>query len=180
MTTGRAVLTNHKSLLTPARRACPPWRGEADQTLRRDARIEIHLTPIPSTKLPFLIATICTLLLHALRGHFRGSELQLRHKNGHNGHTFGASRHFGTSAALFARAKKDRVWSSRVTSHQSLVTTNKQRKAKKNLIATTPNSKIGQSHRKRRTSQNLIATKTALPVRLVFAGHPKGGQIRHR
>jgi hypothetical protein len=62
--------------------------------------------------------------------------------------------------------KTSRLRFPRAISHDSQVTVHQ---AKKKLIATTPNSKIAASPGTQRRSQKLIATKTACPVRRMFA-----------
>ena len=152
------------------------------------ARIEMSVTPIPSTKLhpdaSGLLDTQTTFRrlrggcegLGRLGGGFQGApanpELEKAFrscvKRGAACLTFGAA----SRAALYARAIKDPVWSPRVTSHESPVTAKPKRKANKRLIATTPNSRFAVFTGKQRRSQKLIATKTALPLHLSFAGLP--------
>jgi hypothetical protein len=56
------------------------------------------------------------------------------------------------------------------------------RKAKKNLMATTPKSKIAATPSSKRRSQKLIATKMPLLVRQTFAcvNQAKGVELQHR
>jgi hypothetical protein len=56
-----------------------------------------------------------------------------------------------------------------ITTHQSPITNHGFQMAKLKLIATTPKLKIAVISRRQTTSQKLIATKTALPVRRAFA-----------
>jgi len=134
-----------RGTLLPRHPAPTRQRSRHFGTTRLVARIEMLVTPIPSTKHQFLIATICR-------------SVEDRHPE---------SEH---------REPRDLL--------ATTVTANKRRKANKNLIATTSNSKIAPISSKQRTSQKLIATRTPLPLHLSFASYsratPFSRRERHR
>jgi len=128
-------------------------------TTRPAARIETPVTPIPSIKHLFLIATICKCIgCRSTKAASAGTpSVRLR-------------------TALLARAKK--FLPSLPPCLLALMppaTAKPKRKAKENLIATTPKLKIAAISGKQRTSQKLIATKTPLPLCFTFASTPSAG-----